>query len=68
MTSSKRKKIEKNDDDIETVISKILLEDCDFDIATLLELRNHLLNSKDNVSIFLFSCLFSVITFKGLLM
>lgn len=56
MTSPKRKKIEecKDDSDIEADISKILVEDCDLDITILLRLRNHLQNSKDNVSLHLF--------------
>ncbi|EFO22492.1 hypothetical protein LOAG_05995 [Loa loa] len=50
MTSPKRKKIKesKSDNDIETVINKILLEDCDLDVAILLRFRNHLQHSKDN--------------------
>ncbi|KAK6100286.1 hypothetical protein QQG55_0025 [Brugia pahangi] len=49
MTSRKRKKIEENicDNDIQTDISRILLEDCDLDITILLRIRNYLENSKD---------------------
>ncbi|VDK75476.1 unnamed protein product [Onchocerca ochengi] len=52
MTSPKRKKIEgsKDDDNIEADISKILVEDCDLNITTLLKFRDHLQNSKDNES------------------
>uniref|UniRef100_A0AAF5PRM4 Nucleolar pre-ribosomal-associated protein 1 C-terminal domain-containing protein n=2 Tax=Wuchereria bancrofti TaxID=6293 RepID=A0AAF5PRM4_WUCBA len=52
MTSRKRKKMEENmcDNDIQTDISKILLEDCDLDITILLRIRNHLQNSKDKES------------------
>lgn len=53
MTSAKQRKIEggnRSGDDIEGDIKKILLEDCDFEINTLIRLRDHLQNSKDNVS------------------
>uniref|UniRef100_A0A0R3RVI4 NopRA1 domain-containing protein n=1 Tax=Elaeophora elaphi TaxID=1147741 RepID=A0A0R3RVI4_9BILA len=49
MTSPKRKKIERSEDNIEAIISEVLLEDCDLDVTTVLTLRNHLQNSKDNI-------------------
>lgn len=54
MIPPKRKKVEKgkNGDDVEAVIDKIFVEDCALDITALLKLRDHLQNSKDNVSIF----------------